>query len=218
MTQKIKLPLILVSAFLLVLGPQATGFAQQANKEFSLGITNSSSSIVQLSTTSLKAMEDLGFIFPPSFDYLSRNFSTKFDFNKDGFNDIIWVVPKNPSIGSPLLVFLWNQEQKKFIEDPKFFVLGHGDHMFYYDTVDDFDGDGKPDLTVANTNAYTISVLKNNSAIGADFEFAEKIDLPSTPAAAWRCGAPHCPEGPVSTGANPAQSFRVVANGKCLLP
>ena len=154
MTQKIKFPLILVSAFLLVLGPQATGFAQQANKEFSLGITNSSSSIVQLSNTSLKAMEDLGFIFPPSFDYLSRNFSTKFDFNKDGFNDIIWVVPKNPSIGSPLLVFLWNQEQKKFIEDPKFFVLGHGDHMFYYDTVDDFDGDGDLDVYLPIENYH----------------------------------------------------------------
>jgi hypothetical protein len=155
MTLKIKLLLNLATAFLLVFGiPPATGFAQQANKEFSLGITNSSSSIVQLSTTTLKAMEELGFVFPPSFDYLSRNFSTKFDFNKDGFKDIIWVVPKNPSIGSPLLVFLWNQEQKKFIEDPKFFVLGHGDHMFYYDTVDDFDGDGDLDVYLPVENYH----------------------------------------------------------------
>ncbi len=140
--------------FLLVFGLPIFGSAQQSNKEFSIGITNSSSSIVQLSPTSVKKMEDLGFIFPPSFDYLSRNFSTQFDFNKDGFKDIVWVLPKDPTIGSPLLVFLWNQDQKKFIEDPKFFVLGHGDHMFYYDTVDDFDGDGDLDVYLPVENYH----------------------------------------------------------------
>jgi hypothetical protein len=44
------------------------------------------------------------------------------------------------------MILFWDQEKGKYIEQTSYFVLGHGDHMMYYDTVDDFDGDGDLDI------------------------------------------------------------------------
>lgn len=49
----------------------------------------------------------------------------------------------------------------------------------FYTAIGDMDGDGKPDLVVANTNAGTVSVLRNTSATGAldAASFASKTDF-----------------------------------------
>ena len=46
----------------------------------------------------------------------------------------------------------------------------------YFVTSGDFDGDGKPDLIVANYSSYTISVFRNLSTVG-NIQFDTKIDL-----------------------------------------
>uniref|UniRef100_UPI004048924E FG-GAP-like repeat-containing protein n=1 Tax=Algoriphagus sp. TaxID=1872435 RepID=UPI004048924E len=132
------LPLVLLTSFSI--------FAQVPLKKFEVQLTETNNSIVEISNETIQKLKDLGFEFPLNYDYLGRNFSEHFDFNKDGYKDIVWIVPKNPSIGSPVMLLLWNQEKGKYIEQSSYFILGHGDHMMYYDTVDDFDGDGDLDI------------------------------------------------------------------------
>lgn len=123
-------------------------------KKFNVRIKKTLPSVIEVSTGTIQKIEALGFKFAPNYNYLSRNFSEHFDFNKDGFNDLIWVFPKNPSIGSPMTVLLWDNTKKKFVENPNYYILGHGDHMFYYDTVEDFDGDGDLDVYVPMENYH----------------------------------------------------------------
>jgi hypothetical protein len=129
-------------------------FSQTVSSSFQIKNTNTNNSIVEISNESLEKLKNLGFDFSINRSYLSRNFSEHFDFNKDGFNDIVWVVPKNPSIGSPVLIFLWDNVKKKFIENSKFFILAHGDHMFYFDTINDFDSDGDLDIYIPIENYH----------------------------------------------------------------
>ncbi len=129
-------------------------FAQAPLKKFEVQLTETNNSIVEISNESIQKLKDLGFNLSPHYDYLSRNYSEHFDFNKDGFKDIVWIMPKNPSIGSPVMLFLWNQEKRKYIEQTSYFILGHGDHMMYYDTVDDFDRDGDLDIFLPTENYH----------------------------------------------------------------
>jgi hypothetical protein len=133
----------LVVLFALTLNTNAQN---SSAKKFNVRIKKSTNAVVEISAGTIQKIEALGFNFSPSYNYLSRNFSEQFDFNNDGFKDLICVFPKNPSIGSPLTVLLWDNNKKKFVENPNYYILGHGDHMFYYDTVDDFDGDGDLDV------------------------------------------------------------------------
>ena len=54
-----------------------------------------------------------------------------------------------------------------------------------YLAAEDFDGDSRPDIVIANgpfeasgSTDYTISILRNITAVNGDLTFAEKIDLP----------------------------------------
>jgi hypothetical protein len=123
------------------------GFSQNTNqKNFRINLKKTNAPVLDISRKTLGKLDSLGFQFEPNYNYLSRNYSEQFDFNKDGFKDLIIVFPKEPSIGSAMTILLWDDAKKKFVEDPNYFILGHGDHMFYYDTVEDFDGDGDLDI------------------------------------------------------------------------
>lgn len=138
----------------LLLGCIGVVYSQGTSNKFKTEISNTNGSIVEISNESIQKLNELGFEFSPHYDYLGRNFSEHFDFNNDGFKDIVWTVPKNPSIGSPLMLLFWDQEQGKYIEQTSYFILGHGDHMMYYDTVDDFDGDGDLDIFLPTENYH----------------------------------------------------------------
>ena len=129
-------------------------FSQQVDKKFQVNIVKSNNSILEISNESLLKLKNIGFDYTSNIDLLSRNFAENFDFNKDGFNDIVWVVNKNPSIGSPVLLFLWDVAKGRYIEDSRYFILGHGDHMLYYDTVYDFDQDGDLDVYLPMENYH----------------------------------------------------------------
>jgi hypothetical protein len=129
-------------------------YSQDVIKKFDVQISEVNNEIVEISNESVQKLEDLGFQLSPQYTYLGRNFSEHFDFNNDGFKDIVWVVPKDPSIGSPVMILFWDQERKRYVEQTSYFVLGHGDHMMYYDTVDDFDGDGDLDIYLPIENYH----------------------------------------------------------------
>lgn len=129
-------------------------FSQQVEKKFQVNVLKSNNSILEISNESLLKLKNLGFDYTSNSELLSRNFAENFDFNKDGFNDIVWVVSKNPSIGSPVLLFLWDVAKGKYVEDSRYFILGHGDHMLYYDTVYDFDQDGDLDVYLPIENYH----------------------------------------------------------------
>jgi hypothetical protein len=116
------------------------------SKQFNVQLKKTNTAIIDISNETINKLESIGFKYTNNYAYLSRNYSEHFDFNKDGFKDLIWVFSKDPSIGSPITVLLWDQSKKRFIEKSEYFILGHGDHMFYYDTVDDFDDDGDLDI------------------------------------------------------------------------
>ena len=129
-------------------------FAQQSQKKIQVSLQSTTNSIVEISPTSIGKMESLGFNFQNNFDYLGRNFSENFDFNNDGFKDIVWGASKNPTVGSPVLLFFWDNIRKKYIENSSYFILAHGDIMFYYDTVSDFNNDGGLDIYVPIENYH----------------------------------------------------------------
>ena len=140
--------------FILLALSTRIALSQEGSKKFETHIVSSNNEIVNISNESIQKLIDLGFEFSPHYDYLGRNFSEHFDFNNDGFKDIVWAVPKNPSIGSPLMLLFWDQEQRKYVEQTSYFILGHGDHMMYYDTVDDFDRDGDLDIFLPIENYH----------------------------------------------------------------
>ena len=141
----------LILFFLLVINVL---YAQESPKKFEVQIIESNNSIVEISNESVQKLKDLGFELSPHYTYLGRNFSEHFDFDNDGFKDIVWIVPKDTSIGSPVMILIWDQEKGKYIEQTSYFVLGHGDHMMYYDTVDDFDEDGDLDIYLPIENYH----------------------------------------------------------------
>jgi hypothetical protein len=125
-------------------------------------VVSSTNSIIEISDETMQKIEELGFNYESSNYnsnyawFASRNFSEKFDFNNDGFKDIIIVFGKNPEIGSPMTILFWNESKNKYIEDPNYFKFIQGDHMFYGDTVYDFDGDGDLDIYFPVENYHGI--------------------------------------------------------------
>lgn len=117
-----------------------------SNKIFKVQLKKIDTAVIDISNGTISKLESIGFKFDPNYAYLSRNYTEQIDFNKDGFKDLVLVFGKDPSIGSPITILLWDNTKKRFVESPEYMILGHGDHMFYYDTVDDFDGDGDLDV------------------------------------------------------------------------
>lgn len=94
------------------------------------------------------------------------------DFDGDGKSDIAAV--NNNGYSVSLFRNISSSDTLRF-EAKKDFPVGDWPQRL---TINDFNGDGKPDLAVPNFNANTVSLLQNNSSAGV-ISFAAKADLPT---------------------------------------
>jgi len=93
------------------------------------------------------------------------------DIDGDGKPDL--VVPNN---GSNTVSVIRNTSTSGIISFAAKVDLATGANPTHPVSIDDIDGDGKPDLAVANWSSNTVSVIRNTSTSG-NLSFAAKVDL-----------------------------------------
>ena len=93
---------------------------------------------------------------------------TVIDFNQDGYQDIVFLMALNPSIGSAYSIFLYDQQEKIFKEDPKWFFFQPGDSYFFFDTVFDMNKDGLLDIYTPAQNFHGNDEVKPSYYLNGD--------------------------------------------------
>lgn len=76
------------------------------------------------------------------------------DFNNDDYLDVITMIAGNPYLPSILSVFIWDNENGKFVEDHNFLTVVEGESALWEDCIGDFNGDGLTDLYVPVGNYH----------------------------------------------------------------
>ncbi len=113
------------------------------------------------------------FSFDPQVDYPTGNTANSAaigDLDGDGKPDL--AVANNGSATVSVLKNLSTGGTVSFASALNY-ATGNGPSVV---SIADLDGDGKPDLAVANTSSYSVSVLKNTGSTGT-MSFAAKVDL-----------------------------------------
>ncbi|MBL0164791.1 MAG: VCBS repeat-containing protein [Xanthomonadales bacterium] len=95
------------------------------------------------------------------------------DFNLDGMRDVVVTNENNNNISILINSTVPGSDTISFLPQQTF-ASGLGPHAV---ASSDFNGDGKPDLVVANAYGNSVSVFLNTSALGGAPSFAARVDF-----------------------------------------
>ena len=77
-----------------------------------------------------------------------------YDFNGDGFKDIIVSVAFSPYAENVVCIFFWDEATQKYIENNQYMMLVQGEAALWDDSIGDFNGDGLNDVYVPVGNYH----------------------------------------------------------------
>lgn len=85
----------------------------------------------------------------PSFSALAY-----FDFNEDGFKDLVATTAFSNYAENIICIFFWDESTQKYIENNQYMMLVQGEAAFWDDSIGDFNGDGLNDVYVPVSNYH----------------------------------------------------------------